>query len=86
MSNLDTCINCGHEYDAIRHHSKGKPSATCYGCYIEMLDAVLETMQVAAHVAFQATYGTPNHRYSQAKYRRMISRMSNRIAILKNGK
>ena len=86
MSNLDTCTNCGHEYDAIRHHAKGKPSATCYGCYIEMLAAVLETMQVAAHVAYNATYGTPNHRGSQANYRRMISRLSHRIANLKNGK
>jgi len=86
MSNLDTCTNCGHEYDAIRHHAKGKPSATCYFCYIEMLAAVLGSMQVAAHVAYQATYGTPNHRASQATYRRMISRLSNRIEILKKGK
>jgi hypothetical protein len=43
-------------------------------------------MQVAAHVAFQATYGTPNHRASQATYRRMISRLSNRIETLKKNK
>ena len=86
MNVLDTCTKCGHEYDAIRHHAKGKPSATCYGCYIEILDAVLGTTQVAAHVAYHATYGTPNHRASQARYRRMISRLANRIATLKKGK
>jgi protein-arginine kinase activator protein McsA len=86
MSKLDTCTKCGHQYDAICHQAKGKPPATCYSCYIEMLDDVLGSMQVASHVAFQATYGTPNHSVSQAKYRRMIRRLSDRIATLKKGK
>jgi len=51
-----------------------------------MLTEVLETMRVAAHVAYQATYGTTDHRTSQAKYDRMINRLSNRIAILTKGK
>jgi hypothetical protein len=84
--NCRVCGKCGHQYDAIAHHAKGKPDNTCYGCYIEMLISVLDTMRVAAHVAYQATIGTSNHHSSQAKYDRMISRMVNRIANLKKGK
>ena len=86
MSNLNTCTKCGHKYDEIAHRAKGKFSNTCYSCYIEMLTEVLDTMRVAAHVAYQATYGTTDHRTSQAKYDRMITRLSDRIAILKKGK
>ena len=86
MNVLTTCTKCGHKYDEIAHRAKGKPSNTCYSCYIEMLAEVLETMRVAAHVAYQATYGTTDHRTSQAKYDRMINRLSDRIAILTKGK
>ena len=86
MSNLNTCTKCGHQYDEIAHRAKGKFSNTCYSCYIEMLTEVLDTMRVAAHVAYQATYGTTDHRTSQAKYDRMINRLANRIAILTKGK